>query len=381
MENKSSSYNKNINKNSFNYFKIILFFFFIIFNNIINETEIKIKNNKDESSLIFKLFPFLNKQKVSNTKISIFIPIYNKEDYIYRCIKSIQAQTLNDIDIIAVNDYSDDNSLKILNELAKNDNRIKVINNDKNHGLLYSRAMGILGSSGEYLMNLDSDDELKNYNSLKNLYYKAKRYNLDIINFKILDKKQNKNINNCNKINLILKQPELFYSIFNKNNEIKDYNICNKLIKRETFIKAYEAFKKEIYNWKWNYYEDDIWNILVNKYANSKLCVNRVIYIYNYNNESLMNNKIRLIEIQNLLYRHEMYKKIFSTKENEKYLIAENLFLFNRLKLQINELILLNSHNLNKQIINIFRYFLKNYKCSTELRNNITNFMNSIINN
>ena len=94
-----------------------------------------------------------------------------------------------------------------------------------------------------------------------------------------------------------------------------------------------------------------------------------------------MNNKIRLIEIKNLLYRHEMYKKIFSTKENEKYLVAENLFLFNRLKLQINELILLNSHNLNKQIINIIRYFLKNYKCSTELRNNITNFMNSIINN
>ena len=381
MENKSSSYNKNINKNSFNYFKISLFFFFIIFNNIINETEIKIKTNKDESSLIFKLFPFLNKQKVSNTKISIFIPIYNKEDYIYRCIKSIQVQTLNDIEVIAVNDYSDDNSLKILNELAKNDNRIKVINNDKNHGLLYSRAKGILASSGEYLMNLDSDDELKNYNSLKNLYYKAKRYNLDIINFIFFDKKQNKNINNCNKINLILKQPELFYSIFNKNHEIKDYNIWNKLIKRETFIKAYEAFKKEIYNWKWNYYEDDIWNILVNKYANSKLCVNRVIYIYNYNNESLMNNKIRLIEIKNLLYRHEMYKKIFSTKENEKYLVAENLFLFNRLKLQINELILLNSHNLNIQIINIIRYFLKNYKCSTELRNNITNFMNSIINN
>ena len=381
MENKSSSYHNNINKNSFNYFKISLFFFFIVFNNIINEPEIKIKTNKDESSLIFKLFPFLNKQKVSHTKISIFIPIYNKEDYIYRCIQSIQAQTLNDIEVIAVNDYSDDNSLKILNELAKNDNRIKVINNDKNHGLLYSRAKGILASSGEYLMNLDSDDELKSYNSLKNLYNKAKRYNLDIINFKFLDKKQNKNINNCNKINLILKQPELFYSIFNKNHEIKDYNIWNKLIKRETFIKAYEAFKKEIYNWKWNYYEDDIWNILVNKYANSKLCVNRVIYIYNYNNESLMNNKIRLIEIKNLLYRHEMYKKIFSTKENEKYLVAENLFLFNRLKLQINELILLNSHNLNKQIINIIRYFLKNYKCSTELRNNITNFMNSIINN
>ena len=78
---------------------------------------------------------------------------------------------------------------------------------------------------------------------------------------------------------LILKQPELFSSIFSKNKEIKDFNICNKLIKREIFLKAYKAFRKEIYNWKWNYFEDDIWNILVNKFANSKLCINRAIYI------------------------------------------------------------------------------------------------------
>ena len=161
--------------------------------------------------------------------------------------------------------------------MAKIDNRIKIVNNDKNYGLLYSRAMGILSSSGEYLMNLDADDEFNGCNSLKNLYYKAKRYNLDIINFLFMDKKQNKSINNCKKINVVLKQPELFYSIFHTNNEIKDYNIWNKLIRRQTFIKAYRAFKKEIYILKWNYYEDDIWNILVNKYATSKLCVNRVI--------------------------------------------------------------------------------------------------------
>ena len=86
---------------------------------------------------------------------------------------------------------------------------------------------------------------------------------------------------------IIQKQPKLFDSLFNKNNIINDYLIWNKLIKKHVFQKAYEFFKQEIYNGKWNYYEDDIWNILVNRYAISKLCVNRLVYIYNYNNDSI----------------------------------------------------------------------------------------------
>ena len=72
------------------------------------------------------------------------MPIYNKANYLTQSIRSIQKQTMKNIEIIAVNDCSDDNTLKILIQMAKNDSRIKIINNDKNRGLLYSRAMGIL---------------------------------------------------------------------------------------------------------------------------------------------------------------------------------------------------------------------------------------------
>ena len=155
----------------------------------------KIKLNLLLNIIILKSFFPLNLKKDKRPKISIFIPIYNKEKFINRCIHSVQAQTLKDIEIIAVNDVSNDSSLKILESLTKTDNRIKIINNDKNYGLLYSRAMGILKSSGEYLMNLDADDELKGYNSLKSLYYKAIRYNIDIITFSFKDIKNNKSIN------------------------------------------------------------------------------------------------------------------------------------------------------------------------------------------
>mgnify|MGYP002625337468 CR=1 FL=1 len=115
----------------------------------------------------FAIFSYFSKKK---PKISIFVPVYNAESYIKECIESIQHQTLKDIEIIAVNDYSNDSSLSILNDLANKDNRIKIVNNDKNHGLLYSRAMGILNSTGEYLMNLDSDDEINDSESLEYLY-------------------------------------------------------------------------------------------------------------------------------------------------------------------------------------------------------------------
>ena len=83
--------------------------------------------------------------------------------------------------------------------------------------------------------------------------------------------------NKCSNEHKIERQPELFKSIFDKNNRLKDYLIWNKLIKKEIFIKAYEAFKNEIYNGKWNYFEDDVWNILVNIYAKIKICTKRII--------------------------------------------------------------------------------------------------------
>ena len=329
--------------------------------------------------LIFLFFCFIGKLHIlKKPKISIFLPIYNKENYLDSCIQSLQKQTLKNIEIIAVNDYSSDGTLNKLINLAKKDSRIKIVNNDKNRGLLYSRAIGILNSSGDYLMNIDPDDELASDDSLEYLYNIVKKKDFDIISFGAFFKQKNRKVNKCS-IG-IKRQPKLFKSIFDRKNYIKDYLIWNKLIKREIFIQAYEAFKSNIYNGKWNYFEDDIWNILVNRFAKIKACVKKIIYIYNNNQDSLMANRFSLIEFNNLLYRHEMYKKLFNTKDNEKYLIAEYFFLFNRLKDQLVYLILLNKHNLMKKIAKIFLFFLNNYNLSIEEKNDIYNFL-KIINN
>ena len=171
----------------------------------------------------------LNNKK-NTPKISVFIPIYNKDKYIKRCIQSVQNQTLEDIEILAVNDFSNDKSLEILEQLAKNDHRIKIINNKENRGLLYSRAMGIINSIGEYLINLDPDDEFNDENDLEYLYEKTKNSKIDVISFATFFKGLNRVMLKCRNYHHIQYQPELFLSAFNQSNRLDDYLIWNKLI-------------------------------------------------------------------------------------------------------------------------------------------------------
>ena len=98
--------------------------------------------------------------------------------------------------------------------------------------------MGILNSSGEYLVNLDPDDMINGQDTLEFLYNKAKFDNLDIISFNVWDQKH-KRIIKCIEKNNIIRQPKLFSSIF-RNNRIREFIIYNKLIKKEIFLSAYE---------------------------------------------------------------------------------------------------------------------------------------------
>ena len=91
-------------------------------------------------------------------KLSVVIPINNKENIINRTIKSIQNQNMDKHEIILVNDYSSDNTLFVIKNIQNFDSRIKIITNKKNMGTLYSRCIGTLSSKGKYILPLDNDD-------------------------------------------------------------------------------------------------------------------------------------------------------------------------------------------------------------------------------
>lgn len=94
------------------------------------------------------------------SKVSILIPIYNVDKYLHQCLSSVVNQTLKAIEIICLNDGSTDNSLNIINEFAKTDSRIKIINKT-NSGYGASMNLGLELASGEFIGIVESDDFIK----------------------------------------------------------------------------------------------------------------------------------------------------------------------------------------------------------------------------
>ena len=112
-------------------------------------------------------------------KVSVLIPIYNEEKYLEECLSSVVHQSLDDIEIICVNDGSTDGSLAIIQGFAANDNRIKVVDK-QNSGYGHSVNIGIEMARGTYIAIVESDDFV-NCNMLEELYNVAECYQADVV--------------------------------------------------------------------------------------------------------------------------------------------------------------------------------------------------------
>lgn len=89
--------------------------------------------------------------------ISVIVPVYNSEQYLDRCLKSLLKQTYTDFEVLLINDQSTDNSLSIAQKYAKEDNRIDIF--DVQHiGFPNAKNLGLNFAKGEYVAFLDSDD-------------------------------------------------------------------------------------------------------------------------------------------------------------------------------------------------------------------------------
>ena len=112
-------------------------------------------------------------------KISVIVPIYNVEQYLPEALDSICNQSLEDIEIICINDGSPDNSLNILKQYRTIDNRIMIIDQE-NAGVASARNVGINLAKGEFVAFVDPDDYYPSEDILKNLYSAAKENHVDI---------------------------------------------------------------------------------------------------------------------------------------------------------------------------------------------------------
>lgn len=117
---------------------------------------------------------------MNEIKVSVIVPIYNTEKFLRKCIESIVNQTLQEIEIILINDGSTDNSHNICLEYAeKYPEKIRYINN-KNIGCSATRNLGIELAKGEYIAFVDSDDYIEK-GMYKEMYEVTRNKNLDVV--------------------------------------------------------------------------------------------------------------------------------------------------------------------------------------------------------
>ena len=155
---------------------------------------------------------YMRKALTQKPKVSVIIPIYNVEPYLRKCLDSVCNQTLKDIEIICINDCSPDNSLAIVKEYAKNDNRIKIIDFLQNQGVAVARNTAMNQVKGEFIGFVDPD-EWVDLDFYEKLYNKAKECNSDLVIGNIKTISNGKEIKNCYDFQ-IFKNEKVFYGLF-----------------------------------------------------------------------------------------------------------------------------------------------------------------------
>ena len=262
-------------------------------NKVVIEQDILKSSNKDlnisEISIFldnYRSIP-LNENDIKNynicesPNISIIIPTYNSQDELIYLHKSIQDQSLKNIEIIYVDNNSTDDTINIIQKIQKRDKRIILLKNKENKGPFYSRNKGVIFSKGEYIQFIDSDDILFGNNTLEKAYQVAKAFDLDVVQYKLIAKFKKKYGFLIEKLkNTIVYQPELSDLMYYGTGKLEKTNhfIMNKIIKKETFLKSLIFIGNEILNENLFFNEDILQLFSILRVANSFLYINDIGY-------------------------------------------------------------------------------------------------------
>jgi glycosyltransferase involved in cell wall biosynthesis len=340
----------------------ILIVFLILISNISKKNNVKdlilLKGRKYlNECLKGKLTKKFNTNFI-NPKITVIVPIYNCQNSIKQVLRSIQNQKMIEIEIILVNDQSKDNSLKIIENIQKDDKRIKIIYNKKNMGILYSRSIGVLQARGKYIFALDNDDMFFDDDVFDFVYKEAENYNDDIVGFKSIQSndykariKEMEDGCHMHNSNFTIYKPELGLFGISKNNtfEISEVHIWSKCIKNKIYKKAIYLLG-ERYFFMVNWAEDTSMVFLLFNIAESYRYVTKYgIFRFNRKNSasaSMPESHILLGEIFFLDIIFDFTENNFKSK---KYAVYKACYIKN----------LLNSKSLNKNNLNYFKIVLK----------------------
>ncbi len=273
-------------------------------------------------------------KKVRYPKVSVIIPIYNKGKMIKKVVRSIQNQKMTDIEIVLVNDFSNDTTSQVVSEIEREDPRIKIINNEKNMGILYSRSIGVLYSKGDYIASLDHDDFYTDDDVLETIYYNAIVGNFDIISFDFISITDyhadiyHMKVRHLLPDNFTAYQPGLtpLSSFINNQRFNVDVSIWNKLIRANNYKNSINLLGKEKYSKFCAIYEDNIIMYAISSISNSFKYIHKK-GVFNYDNPRTASKKISTRKIVNMMIFFAEVIYDISKIEFKRYAVYQLLFI------------------------------------------------------
>ena len=238
------------------------------------------------------LLPERKMVRVDNPKISIIIPMYNEEKNLLKVLRSIQNQSLQEIEIVCVNDNSKDKTLPMLEDFQKQDPRITIITNKINRGVLYNRIYGATQSKGEYVTFIDADDALCNFEILNNAYIYAKylfKENIDIIHYQTCGCSMNEKGEfdpfvvffsfNPTNFNQVIRQPEIGDNYWQKKKNITGSAfVFDKLYNRELILRVGDYLGPHFWNQNLSFCDDFLLAFGAMKCAKSIVNIGQIGY-------------------------------------------------------------------------------------------------------
>ena len=244
-------------------------------------------------------------EKSINPDVTIIMTSYNFDQNIHRALRSVQNQSLKNIEIIIIDDCSIDNSADVIRKYEKEDPRIIFIEHDTNESPMKSRSEGIRKAKGKYLTIMDGDDALIHKDILKNSFFIAQKGNIDVIEFNHAmydNRKFYEAAQFFYELNLtnIIYQPELSNIFMHENNnfphDYKNRAIWGKLVKKEVFQKMLEYIGDELSDEFITWGEDTLMVVALLRIANSYYFIKEYGYYRNIGNErrnsTKANNKV-----------------------------------------------------------------------------------------
>ena len=204
--------------------------------------------------------------KVEKPKLSIIVPIYKKENYIFRFIKSIQNQFFDELEMIFVQDFSLENKQTRIEELSKIDKRIRILKNNKNTTLLNSYIKGISAAKSEYILFLEEDSSL--LSNLNYIFETTKTDNKDINEYSCIKGTTNGITYDEKVINSEKSKEEVAESYYDFN-FINENPLVNKIIKTDVLKNSIKYIKQYYLDEQFDLNVDSLLYICLCTYANS----------------------------------------------------------------------------------------------------------------